>query len=94
MFRVCGDLPHIIVLSCITLIFLTKLFSCLKTSLVLFEQENAEVAVRDMLREIAVKTKEQTGKTVLIAEDFMDEGTKICLEITIDEHNVHFFFSF
>jgi len=50
-------------------------------------QENAEVAVRDMLREIAVKTKEQTGKTVLIAEDFMDEGTKICLEITIDEHN-------
>ena len=47
-----------------------------------------------MLREIAVKTKEQTGKTVLIAEDFMDEGTKICLEITIDEHNVHFFFSF
>ncbi|XP_005089828.1 5-oxoprolinase [Aplysia californica] len=48
-------------------------------------QENAEVAVKDMLREIASKTKATTGKTELYAEDFMDEGTKICLRITIDE---------
>ena len=53
-------------------------------------QENAEVAVSDMLREIAAKTKEKTGKTELYAEDFMDEGTKICLHVTIDESEVCF----
>ncbi|GFN92191.1 5-oxoprolinase [Plakobranchus ocellatus] len=48
-------------------------------------QENAEVAVRDMLKEIALKTKARTGKTELYAEDFMDHGTKICLRVNIDE---------
>ncbi|RUS91769.1 hypothetical protein EGW08_000477 [Elysia chlorotica] len=47
-------------------------------------QENAEVAVKDMLREIAVKTKSRTGKTELYAEDFMDHGTKICLRVDIN----------
>lgn len=48
-------------------------------------QHNAEVAVREMLREIAVKTKERTGKTILFAEDFMDDGSRIKLTISIDE---------
>ncbi|XP_059148899.1 5-oxoprolinase-like [Physella acuta] len=48
-------------------------------------QENAEVAVKEMLREIAKKTKERTGKTELYAEDFMDHGSKICLCVQIDE---------
>ncbi|KAK3803740.1 hypothetical protein RRG08_029668 [Elysia crispata] len=47
-------------------------------------QENAEVAVKDMLKEIAIKTRSRTGKTELYAEDFMDHGTKICLRIDIN----------
>lgn len=47
-------------------------------------QENAEVAVKDMLKEIALKTKARTGKTELYAEDFMDHGTKICLRVDIN----------
>lgn len=48
-------------------------------------QENAEVAVKEMLREIAKKTKTRTGKSELYAEDYMDQGSKICLWIKIDE---------
>uniref|UniRef100_A0A0B6ZGC5 5-oxoprolinase n=2 Tax=Arion vulgaris TaxID=1028688 RepID=A0A0B6ZGC5_9EUPU len=48
-------------------------------------QENAELAVRDMLKEIARKTKARTGYTKLYAEDFMDHGTKICLHVDINE---------
>lgn len=48
-------------------------------------QQNAEVAVRDMLKEIARKTKERTGKTVLTAVEYMDDGSPIKLKITIDE---------
>lgn len=50
-------------------------------------QENAEVAVRDMLKEIARKTKVRTGKTKLYAEDRMDDGSRICLTVSIDETN-------
>lgn len=49
-------------------------------------QENAEVAVRDMLREIARKAKERTGQNVLTAEDRMDDGSPIRLKVTIDEN--------
>ncbi|CAH3017311.1 unnamed protein product [Porites evermanni] len=48
-------------------------------------QHNAEVAVREMLKEIAAKTKERTGKTVLAAEDHMDDGSRIKLTVSIDE---------
>lgn len=48
-------------------------------------QHNAEVAVREMLKDIAAKTKERTGKTVLSAEDHMDDGSRIKLTISIDE---------
>lgn len=50
-------------------------------------QQNAELAVRDMLKEIARKTKERTGQTVLTAEEHMDDGSPIKLKITIDEQN-------
>jgi len=48
-------------------------------------QKNAEIAVRDMLKEIAKTTKERTGQTILSAEQFMDDGSPIKLKITIDE---------
>ena len=50
-----------------------------------FVQTNAEVAVREMLMEIAHKTKQRTGKTTLYGEDYMDDGSKISLKIDIDE---------
>ena len=40
-------------------------------------QANAELAVRNMLKEIRSKTKEQTGRTLLSAVDHMDDGTPI-----------------
>ena len=51
-------------------------------------QANAEVAVREMLREIAVRAKERTGTTQLKAEDFMDDGSPIMLTVAIDEVEV------
>ena len=51
-------------------------------------QSNAEVAVREMLREIARKTQARTGSTQLYAEDFMDDGSKIALSIDIDQSEV------
>ncbi|KAL9974393.1 hypothetical protein ACROYT_G011417 [Oculina patagonica] len=48
-------------------------------------QHNAEVAVREMLKDIASKTKERTGKTVLSSVDHMDDGSCIKLTISIDE---------
>ncbi|XP_030387324.1 5-oxoprolinase [Scaptodrosophila lebanonensis] len=50
-------------------------------------QQNAELAVRDMLKQIARDTMERTGSTVLQAEEFMDDGSPIVLQVTIDpEH--------
>lgn len=49
---------------------------------------NAELAVREMLQEIAIKTKEHTAATRLHAVDFMDDGTKIAVTIDIDETKV------
>ncbi|KAK3086761.1 hypothetical protein FSP39_022921 [Pinctada imbricata] len=48
-------------------------------------QNNAEIAVQDMLKEIAYKTKHRTGTTHLQAEDSMDDGAKIKLSVDIDE---------
>ncbi|PVD21468.1 hypothetical protein C0Q70_19641 [Pomacea canaliculata] len=48
-------------------------------------QENAEVAVREMLKEIAQKTKACTGTTTLSAHDFLDDGSLIALQVHIDE---------
>ena len=57
-----------------------------------FLQQNAEVAVREMLKEIARKTKERTGSTQLEAIDHMDDGSPIKLKIQIDDLDVRFHF--
>ena len=41
-----------------------------------------------MLREIASNTKERTGTTNMYAEDFMDDGSKIALNININQVEV------
>ena len=51
-------------------------------------QNNAELAVQDMLIEIARKTKQRTGTTSLYAEEFMDDGANIRLRVDIDESTV------
>jgi hypothetical protein len=47
-------------------------------------QANAEVAVRDMLREIGTKVLQRSGVSELEAEDFLDDGSRIRLKISID----------
>ncbi|KAL4234607.1 hypothetical protein ACF0H5_006248 [Mactra antiquata] len=47
-------------------------------------QNNAELAVKDMLREIARQTKLRTGTTVLHSEDYLDSGAVIKLSVNID----------
>ncbi|XP_075226295.1 5-oxoprolinase [Lycorma delicatula] len=47
-------------------------------------QSNAEVAVRDMLRDIGKHTLEVTGKSILTATDYLDDGSPICLNVTIN----------
>jgi len=44
----------------------------------------AEVAVREMLKEIAAKTLASCGHCKLSASDFMDDGSCIQLTINID----------
>lgn len=41
-----------------------------------------------MLKEIARRTKERTGTTQLSAEDYMDDGAKLCLTVNINEEEV------
>lgn len=47
-------------------------------------QANAEVAVRDMLREIGTKVLQRSGGNELEAEDYLDDGSPIRLKISID----------
>lgn len=47
-------------------------------------QQNAEVAVRDMLKQIAKETLSRTGSSVLEAEELMDNGSPIKLKVNID----------
>ena len=48
----------------------------------------AEVAVREMLREIAARTLTTRGDCKLSASDFMDDGSCIQLTISIDPTQV------
>ncbi|KAM3956815.1 LOW QUALITY PROTEIN: 5-oxoprolinase [Aphomia sociella] len=50
-------------------------------------QKNAELAVRDMLKEIASNALAKTGSTVLKATEYMDNGTPIVLTVTLDKDN-------
>jgi len=47
-------------------------------------QANAEVAVRDMLREIGTRVLQRSGVSELEAEDYLDDGSRIQLKISID----------
>jgi 5-oxoprolinase (ATP-hydrolysing) len=51
---------------------------------------NAEQAVRNMLVEAA----DQAGSTVLEAIDYLDDGSPICLKITIDKEKRDAVFDF
>lgn len=44
--------------------------------------------MKEMLKEIARRTRERTGSTRLSAEDYMDDGAKLCLTVDIDEEKV------
>lgn len=55
---------------------------------VLMLQSNAELAVRDMLREFSCRRREQTGSLDVESEDFMDDGTPIRLRVQINEEEV------
>ncbi|XP_028029518.1 5-oxoprolinase [Bombyx mandarina] len=48
-------------------------------------QKNAELAVRDMLKEIARSAIAETGSAVLSAVEYMDNGTPISLTVTLDK---------
>nr|ANM86151.1 5-oxoprolinase [Stygiella incarcerata] len=57
-----------------------------------YVQDVAELSVREMLTSLVAENREimkkvDDGKYVVEAEDFMDDGTKIALTLTINEHD-------
>ncbi|KAI0219976.1 5-oxoprolinase [Lamellibrachia satsuma] len=57
-------------------------------------QNNAEMAVREMLKEIAQERRQETGVASLVAHDYMDDGTQISLNISLDESQGSAIFEF
>lgn len=57
-------------------------------------QSNAELAVRDMLRDFARRRQHQTGSLEVESEDFMDDGTPIRLRVQINEEEGSAVFDF
>lgn len=57
-------------------------------------QSNAELAVRDMLKEFAQRRRQKTGSLEVKAEDFMDDGTPIRLRVQINEEEGSAVFDF
>jgi 5-oxoprolinase (ATP-hydrolysing) len=53
-------------------------------------QQNAELAVRQLLRRVAKENRELKNAKVLYAIDTMDDGTQIKLAVEIDEKTVGF----
>ncbi|VDM49570.1 unnamed protein product [Toxocara canis] len=51
-------------------------------------QNNAEMAVRNLLKQVGRKRREETGIAILSAVDYMDDGTPICLSVQIDDEKV------
>ncbi|XP_014239641.1 5-oxoprolinase isoform X2 [Cimex lectularius] len=47
-------------------------------------QQNAELAVQDLLKTVGKRQLEQHGTTKLFSEDFLDDGSRICLTVNID----------
>uniref|UniRef100_F1KRH0 5-oxoprolinase n=1 Tax=Ascaris suum TaxID=6253 RepID=F1KRH0_ASCSU len=48
-------------------------------------QSNAEMAVRNLLKQVGRKRREETGVAKLTAIDYMDDGTPIYLTVEIDD---------
>nr|XP_015209776.1 PREDICTED: 5-oxoprolinase isoform X1 [Lepisosteus oculatus] len=57
-------------------------------------QSNAELAVRDMLKEFARLRRQQTGSLEVESEDHMDDGTPIRLRVQINEEEGSAVFDF
>ncbi|KAF7661762.1 hypothetical protein LDENG_00253540 [Lucifuga dentata] len=57
-------------------------------------QSNAELAVRDMLKDFACRRRQQTGSLEVESEDFMDDGTPIRLRVQINEEEGSAVFDF
>ncbi|XP_029313101.1 5-oxoprolinase [Cottoperca gobio] len=57
-------------------------------------QSNAELAVRDMLKDFARRRRQQTGSLEVESEDFMDDGTAIRLRVQINEEEGSAVFDF
>ena len=57
-------------------------------------QANAEVAVRDMLKQIGSEAIQRTGRSLLVAEDAMDDGSPIKLEVHIHTESGEAVFDF
>lgn len=57
-------------------------------------QNYAEVAVREMLKEVGLKTLQKTGGTTLFAHDFLDDGSTINLRVEIDVERGEALFDF
>ncbi|XP_061778000.1 5-oxoprolinase isoform X2 [Nerophis ophidion] len=54
-------------------------------------QSNAELAVKDMLRDFVRRRRQQTGCLEVESEDFMDDGTPIRLRVQINEEEAQRF---
>lgn len=50
-----------------------------------YVQDNAEVAIRDLLRSVARTAVSKLGKAELYACDRMDDGSRICLTVSLNE---------
>jgi len=59
-----------------------------------YVRHNAEVAVRSLLKEVAATASSQADKTVLEAQDFMDDGSCIQLRVTINANEGSAVFDF
>ncbi|KAL5022418.1 hypothetical protein ScPMuIL_001573, partial [Solemya velum] len=57
-------------------------------------QHNAELAVQEMLKEIAHKSPQWSGTSTLYGDDYMDDGSHIVLSIHIDEQKGKAVFDF
>lgn len=48
-------------------------------------QDNAEVAVRELLRTVGEELIEDTQDSSITAADFMDDGSEVKLKLEVDE---------
>ena len=55
-------------------------------------QENAEVAVRQVLKDFGRQAQAKTGRSVLSAEDLMDDGSVISLKVIFILFSFYFCF--